>query len=532
MLPVFTAAEMRALDARASGALGIPGPRLMEAAGSGAAALVARRVVAVRGRRVVVVCGKGNNGGDGFVLARRLAARGARLRVYLAGRRDEVRGDAALALRRWRGVVVEIAERPALERLERDMAAADVVVDALLGTGLSGPARGLVAEVIGAINRAREASGGRRPDRLSGRPPEGRGPIVVALDVPSGVDADRGQVPGPAVRAHLTATFAGYKRALLLHPACDLAGEVVVVPIGIPDPEVGGGIATHLLEEMDARSRLAPRAPDSHKGTYGHLLVVAGSLGKTGAAALAGRAALRSGAGLVTIATPASQQPVVAALGMEPMTEALPETPERSLALAARTRLLELAGRTDAVALGPGLSLGAETQALGRALVQEVACPMVVDADGLGALAGHDEILARAAGPRVLTPHPGEMARLVGASVPEVQADRIGAVREFCTRHRVWLVLKGARSVIGAPDGSIAINPTGNPGMATGGSGDVLTGMVGAFLARGIDPIGALQAAVYLHGVAGDLAARALGAEGLIAGDILEHIPLALRGPG
>jgi hydroxyethylthiazole kinase-like uncharacterized protein yjeF len=514
VLPVFTAAEMRALDTRAIRELGTPGLRLMEAAGSGAAALLGRRFGPLRGRRVAVVCGKGNNGGDGFVVARRLAARGARVRVHLAARRDEVKGDAAEALRRWRGSVIELPGGPGLRGLDRELAGADLVVDALLGTGLQGPARGLVAEVIEAINRARRA----------GRP-------VAALDVPSGVNSDRGQLEGPTVQAHITPTFAGYKRALLLHPACERAGEVVVVPIGIPEAEVGAGITTHLLEAADAHAVLGKRRADTHKGTYGHLLAVAGSLGKTGAAALTGRAALRSGAGLVTVATAASQQPIVAVLGMEIMTEALPETAERSLALAARGPLLELAGRMDAVALGPGISLAPETQALARALVEEVPRPMVVDADALGALAGCLDVLDRAAGPRVLTPHPGEMARLLGTGVAEVQADRLGAVREFCRRHRVWLVLKGAHSVVGAPDGALRINPTGNPGMATGGAGDVLTGITGAFLARGLDPLDALQAAVYLHGVAGDLAARELGEEGLIAGDILDHIPGALRRP-
>jgi NAD(P)H-hydrate epimerase len=302
-----------------------------------------------------------------------------------------------------------------------------------------------------------------------------------------------------------------------------------VVDIGIPRAEVARGIATFLVEESDVRPHFPPRPPDAHKGSYGHLLVVAGSVGKTGAAALAGRAALRSGVGLCTIATPASQQPIVAALGLEYMTEPLAETVGRTLSLGARQRVLELAARTDAVALGPGISLDPETQELIRALVLEVDRPMVVDADALSALAGHLDVLDRAAGPRVLTPHPGEMARMLGTAVAQVQADRLEIARAFATRHCAWLALKGAGTVIAAPDGHVFVNPTGNPGMASGGSGDVLTGMVGAFLARGLDPLATVQAGCFLHGLAGDIAAGERGEEGLIAGDIAEAIAEAMK---
>jgi ADP-dependent NAD(P)H-hydrate dehydratase / NAD(P)H-hydrate epimerase len=331
------------------------------------------------------------------------------------------------------------------------------------------------------------------------------------------------------VRATLTATFAGYKRSLLLYPGAEYAGRVVVVPIGIPEAEVRRGIATFLLGEASVGGFFPRRKRDAHKGTYGHLLVVAGSMGKSGAAALAGRAALRSGVGLCTVATAASQQPVVASFGMEIMTEPLAETAAGSISFKAKGRILDLASQRDAVVLGPGLSLDAESQALARALIAELDRPMVVDADALSALAGHLDLLDDAPGPRLLTPHPGEMARMLGIPVAEVQADRIETVQAFCARHRVHLVLKGARSVLGGPDGRIFINETGNPGMATGGSGDVLTGMLGAFLARRFDPLAALQAGCVLHGLAGDLAAADRGEEGLIASDIVEAIPGALN---
>jgi NAD(P)H-hydrate epimerase len=513
MWPVFTAAEMRALDARAIETLGTSGPRLMENAGRGAAALIAREWAPIRGKRVLVLCGKGNNGGDGFVVARHLKAKGAKVRVLLLGSRAEMKGDAAHALAQWRGRVEEIRTEAEAATVSTALDGTDLAVDALLGTGLAAPARGLAAHVIGRLNESAARAGC----------------VVVALDLPSGLGSDGGALPGPAVRAALTATFAGYKRSLLLYPAAEHAGRVVVVPIGIPEAEVGRGITTFLLDETSVSGFFPKRKPDAHKGTYGHLLVVAGSIGKSGAAALAGRAALRSGVGLCTVATALSQQPIVAGFSMELMTEALPETGAQSISFRAKDRILELASQRDAVALGPGLSLDPESQALARALVAELDRPMVVDADALSALAGHLDLLHDAPAPRVLTPHPGEMARMLGTSIAEVEADRIETVREFCARHRVHLVLKGARSVLGGPDGRVFINHTGNPGMATGGSGDVLTGMIGAFLARRFDPLAALQAGCVLHGLAGDLAAADRGEEGLIASDIIEAIPGALN---
>ena len=513
MRPVFTAAEMRALDARAIGTLGISGPRLMENAGRGAAALIAREQAPIRGKRVLVLCGKGNNGGDGFVVARHLKAKGAKVRVLLLGSRVEVKGDAAHALGHWRGRVEEIRTEADAATVATALDGTDLAVDALLGTGLAAPARGLAAHVIGRLNESAARAGC----------------VVVSLDLPSGLHSDGGGLPGPAVRAALTATFAGYKRSLLLYPAAEHAGRVVVVPIGIPEEEVGRGITTFLLDETSVSGFFPKRKPDAHKGTYGHLLVVAGSIGKSGAAALAGRAALRSGVGLCTVATAGSQQPIVAGFSMEIMTEPLPETAAQAISFKAKDRVLELASQRDAVALGPGLSLDPESQALARALIAELDRPMVVDADALSALAGHLDLLDGAPAPRVLTPHPGEMARMLGTSVAEIQAHRIESVREFCARHHVHLVLKGARSVLGGPDGRVFINHTGNPGMATGGSGDVLTGMIGAFLARRFDPLAALQAGCVLHGLAGDLAAADRGEEGLIASDIIEAIPGALN---
>jgi NAD(P)H-hydrate epimerase len=501
---------MRRVDRRAIEELNIPGAVLMENAGRGAAEAILGLLPALgirRPARVAVVCGKGGNGGDGFVAARWLRRRGHRPSVWLAFPPEEIGGDAGRKLAELRrvGVRPTVVDDPAAVPL----ADADLVVDALLGTGSRGAPEGLVARLIERINAA-------------GRP-------VVALDIPSGLPADGGPPPGPAVRAVLTPTFAGLKRGLVTGPGLDLAGRVTVVPIGVPEAEVGRGIGTFLLEERDIAPLLPPRPRGAHKGVYGHLLVVAGSLGKTGAAALAALGALRCGAGLVTVATAASQQPVVASLVVEAMTEALPETAARSAGLKAKERLQELASARDAVALGPGLGLDAETRALARELVRDLDRPMVVDADALTALAGHLDALRAAPAARCLTPHPGEMARMLGVGVADVERDRIESARGFATAHGVHVVLKGAGSVIAAPSGEVWVNPTGNPGMASGGTGDVLAGMAGAFLARGLAPASALQAAVWLHGRAGDLAASRVGEEALIASDLVAALPEAFR---
>jgi NAD(P)H-hydrate epimerase len=509
MVPVFTAAEMRELDRRAVVELGIPSATLMENAGRGAAIGLLELLPALgaprRSARVAIVCGKGGNGGDGFVVARWLRRRGHRPVVLLAARPADVTGDAAAmlaALRRAgvRPIVIEDAARAAALISE-----SHVVVDALLGTGARGAPSGLTATLIEHVN-------------ASGRP-------VVALDMPSGLPADGGAPPGPAVRAAATFTFAGLKRGLVQPPGLDYAGRVTVVPIGIPAAEVSRGARAWVIERADVAALFPPRPREAHKGTYGHLLIVGGSLGKTGAAALASRAAMRAGAGLVTTATAASQQPVVAGLVVEGMTEPLAETAAGTVALAARERVLELAAARDAVALGPGLGLDPDTQALVRRLVCELDRPLVLDADALTAIAGRLELLRAAPAPRCLTPHPAEMARLLGTSVPDVQRDRVASARAVATGYAVHVVLKGAITVIAAADGRVFLNPTGNPGMASGGTGDVLTGIAGALLAREMPPPDALVAAVYLHGLAGDLAAARLGEESLVASDLIAFLP-------
>lgn len=512
MIPLATAEEMRRADRRVIEELGVPGLVLMENAGRGAADAVERVLGPVRGRRVAVVAGKGNNGGDGCVVARHLAARGAHVVVWLVARAAEVRGDAAVnlaALRQAGLPVTEVVDEAGLATLAAELSRADLVVDALLGTGLTGPATGLVAGAIEAINRA--------------------GRTVCALDLPSGLASDHGRLLGPTVRAALTVTFGLPKRSLYLWPAAGEAGRVELADLGVPRAWLGEGVRVGLLEAGDLRPWFPPRPPDTHKGRHGHLLVVAGSVGKTGAAVLACRGALRVGTGLVTCATPASQRPVVAAQLAEAMTEPLPETVVLTLGARALDRLLELAAQRDAVAVGPGVGLEPETQGAVRELVRLAECPVVVDADALTAFAGQPELLRQARGPRLLTPHPGEAARLLGGSVSDVQADRIEAASRLAELTGAVVALKGAGTVVAEPEGAVTLNPTGNPGLATGGTGDVLTGVAGGLLAQGLPPARALRAAVYLHGLAADLVAAERGPVGYLAGDVAEALPRALR---
>jgi ADP-dependent NAD(P)H-hydrate dehydratase / NAD(P)H-hydrate epimerase len=502
---------MRQVDERAIRELGIPGSTLMENAGRGAAdaalAWLAEQKRASRASRVVIVCGKGGNGGDGFVMARHLKRRGVRCEVIVAADVEDIRGDAATKLRELRKVGIRPVTLADAGALAPALARADLVVDALLGTGVRGDIEGPVAAAIQAINTA-------------GRP-------VLALDVPSGLAADGGEPLTIAVRADATVTFGGLKVGLVVPPGRALAGRVRVVDIGVPAEALTRGIRTFLLEATDVASHFPPRLSDAHKGSYGHLLVVAGSVGKTGAAALAANAALRAGAGLVTVATPATQQPIVAALVLEAMTAPLPEGTPGYAGDEAWAALGDLIVARDAVAVGPGLGLDGSTQAVARRLVSEARVPMVVDADALTALVGHLDLLGKAPAPRCLTPHPGELARLLGVASADVQRDRVAMAREVATTWGAHVVLKGAASVIAAPDGTVRVNPTGNPGLASGGTGDVLTGMVGAFLARGFAPDDALACAVYLHGLAGDVARERFGEESLIARDVIASLPEA-----
>jgi hydroxyethylthiazole kinase-like uncharacterized protein yjeF len=515
VIPVLTAEEMREADRLTIEEVGLPGVVLMENAGAAVAAALRERFA--HARHVAVLCGKGNNGGDGLVVTRRLGGRGAE--ALLFGRREDVKGDARVhveAAARSDVRIREVPDESEWARVRETVERADVLVDALLGTGLKSRPTGLVAEAIGWLVRR-----------------AGEGTPVVAVDIPSGVPSDGGAFDWPVAPATLTVTFAAPKWGHVLPPGCDLAGELVVADIGIPARAIErAGSRLALLEDADVARAFPPRPPGAHKGHFGHVLVVAGSLGKTGAAVLAATGALRTGAGLVTVATPHPCLAVVAAARPEVMTAPAPATVSGGLAEEGLEALLALAGERDAVVLGPGLGRDPSTERLVRAFVSRCPVPLLVDADGLNALApgggrpGPSELRRRSAG-TVLTPHPGEMARLCGCSVSEIQADRPRAAAELSRTTGAVVVLKGQRSIVAAPGGTLAVAPSGNPGLATGGTGDVLSGVVGSLLAR-LEPWRAATAGVHLHGRAGDLAAAAIGEEGVAAGDVAESLPRAL----
>ncbi len=509
-MKVVTAAEMRALD-RATIERATPSLVLMERAGRGVADAVLVRLGPPGGRRIAVVAGAGNNGGDGLVAARLLAEHGEHVTVYLATGRERLTPDARTNLAAVCALGVDardLTTRDALSEASARIAAADAVVDAVFGTGLDRELTPHLREVVEAMNRC---CGAR-----------------IAVDVPSGLHADTGEALGAVFEADLTVTFAFPKIGLVTHPGFAHAGRVETVDIGIPASLAEEqGVRLELLDEAAASALIPPRPLSGHKGAFGHILVVAGSKGRTGAALLAGEGALRGGAGLCTIAsTPAGQQALSAHV-VEAMTATYCDDEEPLAGDLAR--LLELAAAKEALVVGPGIPRGEGMRELVAGLVRESPAPLVLDADALNLLVGRTGVLRQARVPVALTPHPGEMARLVGRTVAEVQSDRVGVARRLAAETGATVALKGARTIIACADGRAWICPTGNPGMASGGTGDVLAGLAGALVGQGVPMPGALCAAVYIHGAAGDRAALRRGFAGLIARDLLDEIPSVLR---
>ena len=517
---VLTASEMAHLDRHTIEEIGIPGVVLMENAARGAAAFFLQVLPELPKRRIAVVAGSGNNAGDGFVLARLFHDLGAPVRVVCLRSPDRLQGDALTNFR-----ILEKLQIPVFvwdEGQEFDgqwqwLAQSEVVIDAILGTGLKSEVQGFYRQLIEALNTL---------------------PVpVLAVDVPSGLDASTGKPLGVAVRALATATFGFLKIGHVVTPGEDYAGKVHVVDIGIPPGLAeANGIKRLWLEERLVSPWLPPRPVETHKGTAGHVVVLSGSPGKTGAATLICLGAGRVGAGLVTLLIPASLNPILEVKLTETMTLPLAETSAQTPGLAALPEILRFTEGKQVLAMGPGLSLHPETQELVRTLLPRMPCPMVLDADALSALTGHLDLLRNAASPPILTPHPGEMARLIQRSVAEVQENRLEIAAEFSRKHGVHLVLKGHRTVIAAPDGSLALNSSGNPAMASGGMGDVLTGMIAGFVAQEYEPFQAACLGVYVHGAAADSAIGGRASRGLLASDVVERVPEVIgrleRGPG
>lgn len=499
MAKLLTSAQMRQADRRTIEELGLPGAVLMENAGQGVVRTIRHHYGTAR--RILVLAGRGNNGGDGFVVARHLMQQGLLVRVLLLGREEGLKGDAALnhqIYRRLGGWLQEVVEESSLHAL---LVHSEVVVDALFGTGLSKPLGGVAAAMVHQVN------GCNRP--------------VVAVDLPSGVCADTGQVLGVAVQAHHTVTFGAEKIAHRTWPGAGLCGRITLVDIGIPHAFLD--LAEHqVARNLPGDLAIPPRRRDGHKGVFGHTLVVAGSIGKAGAAILSARGAQATGAGLVTVACPATVQPQVASQLTEAMTWPLPEQAGWI------TPLREAFQGIGSLAVGPGLGQEPSLTRTVAELLQAFDVPAVVDADGLNALARDPERLRQVAGtrlaPLVITPHPGEMARLLAASVAQVQQDRLATALECARLWRVWVVLKGAATVIASPQGEAWINDNGNSGLAAGGSGDLLTGVMAGLLAQGWFMASAVRGAVWLHGAAADRAARKHGAAGLLASELPRHV--------
>jgi ADP-dependent NAD(P)H-hydrate dehydratase / NAD(P)H-hydrate epimerase len=509
---VVTAEQMREMDRLTIHKYGTPSLTLMERAGAGVVKAILECFAKSVSKGVLIVAGKGNNGGDGFVVGRLLREQGVSCAIALLANPNEISRDAAHNLERYLtggGKVVGI-DADHLGLLKDSVAGKGLLVDALLGTGTNNEIRGMYADAIRAMN--------------------GSGLPIVAIDIPSGLDADKGTPLGVCVQAAMTVALGYPKLGQVIYPAVEYVGELVVADIGIEPAAVSEvARAAELLNPQQVRSLVPVRKPDSHKGTYGHVVVIAGSRGKTGAAILASRACMRGGAGLTTLAAPRSLNNVFAGALIEVMTEPLRDTVEEEIESLTDDEWRRLLEHKTVALFGPGIGVTNSTRNNLRWLLRHLALPWVIDADGLNNLALDLDRLRKAKTAPILTPHPGEMGRLIGKDASSVNKDRVGVAHTFATEHGCYVVLKGARSVLATPAGKVFINPTGNPGMASGGMGDVLAGILAALLAQGLSPEEAMKLGVYLHGFVADRICSERGMLGMIASDIIDGLPAGFR---
>ncbi|MGI5922230.1 MAG: NAD(P)H-hydrate dehydratase [Syntrophomonadaceae bacterium] len=512
-MKLLTAQEMKSIDARASSEFGIPSLILMENAGIRVVETIDETLVTPKGKTVVILAGKGNNGGDGLVIARHLINAGVNVDTFIMGSPEEMTPDTFTnysILARMTDRIYPLQEDKDLDRLMLSLFICDLIVDAMYGIGFKGSLNDFDARVVKMANWCKSP--------------------IIAVDIPSGVEADTGKVHGEAIQAWQTVTFALPKIGLVLEPGKDYAGTLTVADISIPVALLKDqALKTHLITEAMVKPLIGPRQPESHKGTYGHTLVIGGSAGMTGAVIMSSSAALKAGAGLVTAAVPQSMLPVVETAVTEVMTVPLAQTQQAAISLDALPAIESLLAKVSVCAIGPGMSGYPEANTILRFVLDMAGIPMVIDADGLNALQGDVEILKHRPIPAVLTPHPGEMARLTGKSIDAIQAQRMDIAREFAREFGVILVLKGNKTLVATPTGELFVNLTGNPGMATAGSGDVLCGLISGFISQGLKPQDAAVAGVYLHGRIGDMVSETRGQRGLTAGDLLAGIPEILR---
>lgn len=505
---------MRLIDKKTIENIGIPGMVLMENAGTGVRQIVVQMLgPGYDKKKVWIFCGIGNNGGDGLVVARQLAELGIRVKVVLIGDPAKFVGDALLNFRIAQRLGIEMIEsrdQRDLVALKLGLAGADLIVDAIFGTGLQGIIEGEVAEIIRMINNSETP--------------------VVAVDIPSGYDGDSGLAPEVCVWANVTVTFGLPKLGLLLGMGNPPVGRLEIVDIGIPASVINQmDLQANWLRGSKVAKLFSPRPPKSHKGDYGHLWIVGGSTGFAGAPLMASEAALRCGAGLVTAGVPATLYEAMCGKNLELMMRPLPDNASGCLVTEAADAVVKFMDQATALVIGPGLSRHHDTKGMLARLLPRLSVPTVFDADALNIIAQDNHSWRLPEVPVVITPHPGEMARLLGMSISQVQASRVEMARKAAGIYGAHVILKGHRTIICSPEGEIYINSNGNPGMATGGSGDVLSGIVGAFLARGMDAMDACNAAVYMHGFAADLAVAQIGEESLLPRDIINHIPTAFH---
>ncbi|NSW90378.1 MAG: NAD(P)H-hydrate dehydratase [Firmicutes bacterium] len=525
-MQVVTPSQMGEIDARTINEYGIPGIVLMENAALKVLDEIEKMLGSVSYKRILVFAGKGNNGGDAFAVARHLFNKGAAVNVYIIANRNSIKGDAAINLAILDKIGLEPVEikefddtkerndskAEQIKHLENQLASADLIIDGIFGTGLKGEVTGIAAEIINMINSS--------------------GKTVISIDIPSGIDGTTGEVCGTCIKAHKTVTFGLPKIGLILYPGCEYTGELVVADISIPPKVIDSmDIKTNIIDERMVSLWIPKRAKQTNKGDYGRVLIISGSKGMTGAGCLAARAAHRAGAGLVYLAVPESLSTIYGASLTETITIPLKDE-GKGYILSDNIEFLEKQMESkDVIAIGPGLSMNEDTIKLVRWIVENSTVSLVLDADALNITARDVSILKRLKTTAVITPHPGEMARLTGKSIEQVQRDRINTAKEFACKWEVITVLKGFRTVIALPDGTTYINLTGNPGMATAGTGDVLTGVIAGLMAQGIEPGFAAPAGVYIHGLAGDMASLKIGEYSLTASDLVEEIPYAIMSP-